>query len=452
MVESKLKDVKYVIVYFSDLFGGFRGRTFPVKEMDDVLADGTGIDGSSIPGFVNIAESDLVMKPDATTFIRFPDYFYGYPVGGFVGDIYRPGGKIRYERDPRYICQKSIEKVRSLGYEPVAGSEPEFYLVKQDEKGAVEPVEGEPYKDRYLSLYPDKDLTETYRMEFSDALSQVGLEIQRHGHEVGSAQQEITFRCADPLKTSNNSLLYKYVAKMLAARKYNWIATFMPKPWFGRVSSGMHAHISLFSRDGEHNAFFDPKGYAGISQLGRYFIGGLLEHARALAAVVAPTVNSYKRLVPHMEAPVYVAWSKGNRSDLVRIPEYFVGLDMEKEARVEFRCPDALSNPYLNYAVILEAGLDGVKRKIDPGDPFEDNVYELSDAERKKLGIDTLPGSLKEALEEWDNDDICIRALGKEVAEKFREAKMKEWKEYEPHMPKIAHDVTTWEVQKYLFA
>jgi glutamine synthetase len=225
----------------------------------------------------------------------------------------------------------------------------------------------------------------------------------------------------------------------------------MPKPWFGRVSSGMHAHMSLVSKNSKRNAFFDPKGFAGISQLGRYFIGGLLEHARALAVIVAPTVNSYKRLVPHLEAPVYAAWSKGNRSDLVRIPEYFVGLNLEKEARAEFRCPDALSNPYLDYAVLFEAGLDGIKKKIDPGDPMEDNVYELSEAKRKELHIGTLPGSLKEALEEWNNDDICVKALGKETAEKFREAKNKEWKEYEPHMPKIVHDVTAWEVKKYLF-
>jgi len=447
---SKMKDQKYVILYFADLFGSFRGRALPVKEIDDVLAKGTGIDGGSVPGFVGITESDVVLKPDPKTFTVFPNYFYDRDVGGFFCDVYRPGGK-RLESDPRYICQKSVEKIRNLGYEPIAGAEPEFYLVKQDDAGAAYPIEGEPFSQRYLDLTPDKDLTEKYRMDFSDALSQVGLDVQRHGHEVGSSQQEITYGCADPVKTSENSLMYKFVAKMLANRKYGWIATFMPKPWFGRVSSGMHAHMSLVSKNSKRNAFFDPKGFAGISQLGRYFIGGLLEHARALAVIVAPTVNSYKRLVPHLEAPVYAAWSKGNRSDLVRIPEYFVGLNLEKEARAEFRCPDALSNPYLDYAVLFEAGLDGIKKKIDPGDPMEDNVYELSEAKRKELHIGTLPGSLKEALEEWNNDDICVKALGKETAEKFREAKNKEWKEYEPHMPKIVHDVTAWEVKKYLF-
>jgi len=224
----------------------------------------------------------------------------------------------------------------------------------------------------------------------------------------------------------------------------------MPKVWTDKPGSGMHIHLGLFNPKNEENIFYDPKGYANISQECRYFIGGLLEHARALCAVVSPTVNSYKRLVPGYEAPIYIAWSGRNRSALIRVPEYFRG--KEKKVRIEFRCPDPLCNPYLAYAVILEAGLDGIKKKIDPGDPINTNVYHLSESERRKLGIKVLPTSLKEALEEWKSDEICVRALGKETAEKYLEIKMQEWKEYEPHMPEKPNEVTPWEIQKYLYA
>ncbi|MEM3608979.1 MAG: type I glutamate--ammonia ligase, partial [Candidatus Bathyarchaeia archaeon] len=211
----------------------------------------------------------------------------------------------------------------------------------------------------------------------------------------------------------------------------------------------MHIHIGLFDSKTGKNLFYDKDGYANISQKCRYFIGGILEHARALCAIVAPTVNSYKRLVPGYEAPVYVTWSKRNRSSLIRVPEYFPG--KEREARIEFRCPDPLCNPYLAYTAVLEAGLDGVRKKIDPGDPVDVNVYHLSESERKKRGIKVLPVSLKEALEEWQSDQICLEALGKENAEKYLELKMQEWKEYEPYMPKNGNEVTDWELQKYLY-
>jgi len=287
-------------------------------------------------------------------------------------------------------------------------------------------------------------------MDLSDALSSIGLKVERQSHEVGSAQNEITFKYSSPVTTSDNIIRYKFTAKAVADRKYGWMATFMPKPWLGKAGNGMHVHLGLLSKNSEKNVFFDPSGYASVSQACRYFVGGLLAHAKALSAIVAPTINSYKRLVPGYEAPIYIAWSRRNRSALVRVPEYFPG--EESEVRVEFRSPDSLCNPYLAYAVLFEAGMDGIKKKIEPEDPIEENVYHITDAKRKELGIETLPTSLKEALEEWNNDEICIRALGKENAEKFVRLKAEEWKEYEPHMPNNKNEVTQWEIEKHLFA
>jgi glutamine synthetase len=305
-------------------------------------------------------------------------------------------------------------------------------------------------KQRYFDNAPGRDLTESYRMDLSHALSTMGITVERQHHEVGSAQNEITFKYSEPLTTADNVMRYKFAAKAVADKKYSWTATFMPKPWFGKAGSGMHIHLGLFDSRTGKNTFYDPKGYACISQKCRYFIGGLLEHAKALCAIVAPTVNSYKRLVPGYEAPVYVAWSKRNRSALVRIPAF--AQDNEKEARIEFRCPDPLCNPYLVYTVALEAGIDGIRKQIDPGEPVDSNIYHLSERERKELGVEVLPTSLKDALEEWRNDEICVRALGKDTTEKYVELKMQEWKEYEPHIHDNKNEVTSWEVQKYLYA
>lgn len=286
-------------------------------------------------------------------------------------------------------------------------------------------------------------------MDLSNALFTMGITVEREQHECGSAQNEITFSYSDPVTTSDNIMRHKFAAKAVADRKYGWIATFMPKPWRDKPGNGMHVHMGLFDPKNGKNLFYDPKGYAYISQKCRYFIGGLLEHAKALCAIVAPTVDSYKRLVPGYEAPIYIAWSKRNRSALIRLPEYFSG--KEEEARIEFRCPDPLCNPYLAYSVILEAGRDGIKKKIEPGKPVDANIYHLSQAKRRELGIGVLPKSLKEALEEWRSDEICIRSLGKENAEKYMELKLQEWREYEPHIPYNKNEVTPWELQKYLY-
>ncbi|MEM2280455.1 MAG: type I glutamate--ammonia ligase [Candidatus Bathyarchaeia archaeon] len=445
-----MKNAEHVLLQFTDLLGYLRGRAIPVEEVENAIAEGVGFDGSSLVGGVGIEESDMLMKPDIATFTVCPYYFYDKSVVSFICNIYTPEGK-RFSGDPRYICQKSLEKMRVEGYEPTAAAELEFYLVQKAPDGSFQPVENHLLdKRRYFDIAPGRDLTESFRLDLANALFTMGIEVEREHHEVGAAQNEITFKYSDPVTTSDNIVRYKFAAKAVADRKYGWIATFMPKPWSGKPGSGMHIHLGLFDAKAGRNLFYDKNGYAYLSQKCRYFIGGILEHARALCAIVAPTVNSYKRLVPGYEAPVYITWSRKNRSALIRVPEYFPG--KENEARIEFRCPDPLCNPYLAYAAVFEAGLDGIRKKIEPGDPVELNVYHLSEAKRKELGIKMLPGSLKEALEEWESDDICIRALGRENAEKYLELKMGEWKEYEPNMPEDKNEVTWWEQQKYIYA
>jgi len=445
-----MNNADYILLHFTDMLGLLKGRTIPTEEAKNALLEGVGFDGSSITCGPNIEESDMVMKPDASTFAVCPHYFYDKSVVSFICNIHCPDGK-RFENDPRYVCKKTIEKALREGYAPTAAAELEFYLVQKSEEGEVYPVENHLIdKHRYFDISPGRDITETYRMDLSNALFSMGIIVESEQHEVGTAQNEITFKYSDPITTSDNIMLYKFAAKAVADRKYGWVATFMPKPWLDKPGNGMHVHMGLLNPRNGKNLFYDPKGYANISQKCRYFIGGLLEHAKALCAIVAPTVNSYKRLVPGYEAPIYTAWSSRNRSALIRIPEYFH--NNEKKTRIEFRCPDPLCNPYLAYAVILEAGLDGIRKKTEPGEPVKENVYNLSEAKRRELGIEVLPTSLKEALEEWESDKICVEALGKENAEKYVELKMEEWREYEPHMPNPENQVTMWELQKYIYA
>lgn len=444
------KNADYILLQFTDLFGLLRGRTIPAEEARKALAEGVTFDGSSAVAGVSIEESDMIMKPDPDTFTVCPFYFYEKSVASFICDVLKPEGE-QFESDPRYICKRIIEKSLAEGYEPTAAAELEFYLVKKDDKGEIYPVENHlTDRQRYFDNTPGRDITEPYRMDLSNALSTMGITVERQHHEVGSAQNEITFKYSDPTTTSDNITRYKFAAKAVAEKKYCWIATFMPKPWHGKAGSGMHIHLGLFNAKTGENPFHDPNGYAYISQKCRYFIGGLLEHAKALCAIVAPTVNSYKRLVLGYEAPVYIAWSKRNRSALVRVPAF--SRENGKEARIEFRCPDPLCNPYLVYAATLEAGLDGIRRKIDPGDPVDVNIYHLSEDERRKLGVNTLPTSLKEALEEWNSDNICKRVIGKENTEKYIETKTQEWKEYEQLAPKNKNEVNSWELQKYLYS
>jgi glutamine synthetase len=445
-----VKNADYILLHFTDMLGYLKGRTIPADEAKNALEEGVTFDGSSMLGGMQIEDSDMIMKPDPSTFTVCPYYFYEKSVGSFICDIEYPDGK-QFEGDSRHILHKSVEKMGTGGYEPTAAAELEFYLVQPNDKEGINPVENHLIdKQRYFDNAPGRDLTEPYRMELSNALSTMGISVERQHHEVGSAQNEITFKYSNPLTTADSIMHYKFAAKAVADKKYGWTATFMPKPWYGKAGSGMHIHVGLFDQKRGKNPFYDPKGYACVSQECRYFIGGILEHASALCAVIAPTVNSYKRLVPGYEAPVYVAWSQRNRSALVRIPAF--SSEDGKQARIEFRCPDPLCNSYLAYTVVFEAGLEGIRKKKDPGDPMDVNIYHLSEAERTQLGVRILPASLKEALEEWKSDDICIRALGKETAEKYVDLRTQEWREYEPNMPKNKNEVSAWEIRKYLLA
>jgi len=443
-----MRNADYVLLHFTDMLGQLKGRTIPSEQAENALTEGVTFDGSSISCGAAIEESDMIMKPDPATFTVCPHYFYGKSTASLICDIRKPDGS-QFEPDPRHLCRKTVENALANGYALTAAAELEFYLIQKTSTADIIPVENHvAEKQRYFDITPGRDTTEPYRMDLSNALATMGMTIERQHHEAGSAQNEITFKYADPLTTADHIARYKLAARAVAEKKYSWTATFMPKPWADRAGSGMHIHLGLSDKETGHNPFHDPDGYAGISQSCRYFVGGLLEHARALCAVVAPTVNSYKRLVPGYEAPVYVAWSKQNRSALVRIPAF--APTNEKEARIEFRCPDPLSNPYLVYAVAFEAGMDGLRKKIDPGNPVDSNIYHLSEKQRRELGVNVLPSSLKEALEEWKSDDICIRVLGKETAEKYAELKMAEWREYEPHRPTDSREVTAWELQKYV--
>lgn len=444
-----VKNADYVLLHFTDILGYLKGRTIPAEQAENAIAEGVPFDGSSMVGGTSIENSDMIMKPDLSTFTVYPYYFYDKSVASFLCDIREPDGK-QFETDSRNILRKATEKMLTQGYQPTAAAELEFYLVQKNGQGEIEPVENHLIdKQRYFDNTPGRDMTESYRMELSNALSTMGMTVERQHHEVGSAQNEITIRYSDPLTTSDNIMRHKFAAKAVADKKGGWIATFMPKPWFGKAGSGMHIHIGLFNPKTGENPFYDANGYAHISQRCRYFIGGLMEHAKALCAIVAPTVNSYKRLVPGYEAPVYLAWSQRNRSALVRVPAF--SPTNGKEARIEFRCPDPLCNPYLAYTAVFEAGYDGIRKKIDPGDPVDANIYHLSEAEQRRLGIKVLPASLKEALEEWKSDSICEKALGKELAEKYAEFKTQEWREYEPNIQDNTNQVTAWEVQKYLY-
>ncbi len=445
-----MKNADYVLLHFTDMLGYLKGRTIAAEEAENALEGGVTFDGSSMIGGVHIEDSDMIMKPDPTTFTVFPYYFYEKGVASFICDIKRPDGK-QFENDPRHVLRKNMEKISAEGYEPTAAAEVEFYLVQRNENGEINPVENHLIdKQRYFDNAPGRDLTEAYRMDLSSTLATMGIMVERQHHEVGSAQNEITFKYSNPLATADNVMRYKFAAKAVADKKHGWTATFMPKPWFGKAGSGMHVHLGLFDPVTKKNTFHDPNGYGYVSQRCRYFIGGILEHSRAICAITAPTVNSYKRLVPGYEAPVYIAWSKRNRSALVRIPAF--APENAKEARIEFRCPDPLCNPYLSYAAIFEAGLEGIRKKIDPGDPVDVNIYHLTEPERRQLSMRVLPGSLKEALEEWKNDEICVRALGRELAEKYVNLKMGEWQEYESGALGDKTKVTEWEIQKYLYS
>lgn len=454
----KEEKVRFIDLQFTDLPGRLQHITLPATVLDaEALVNGVPkLDGSSIRGFAEISESDMLLKPDPTTFAVIPWSGQEDRTARLICDVYAGFGGDRFSRDPRYVATKADEYAREQGYSSSYwGPEVEFFVFENVSWDVLSPYKGQSYsiksseaawsqgpgypirfKEGYYPASPQDTLME-YRCTVMRFLEDYfGIRCEAHHHEAATAGQcEIDVVKDELVKMADNVMTLKYVAKNVA-RSYGMVATMMPKPIFGDNASGMHTHVSLWSEldpaellsKEDANLFYDPDDeYAELSQLGRYFIGGLLEHSRALAAIVAPTTNSYKRLVPGYEAPVFIAWSRGNRSANVRVPVYERGPEKAAKKRVEFRTPDPSCNPYLCFAGIMAAGMDGIRSKKDPGDPVNENIYELTPERRKQLGIGELPGSLKEAIDALKSDSEFLKPIfTQDLIERLIENGMKE--------------------------
>jgi len=434
--ECEKRNVKLATLQFVDLLGTTKCVTIPTEHLEDAFADGVGFDGSSIEGFVRIVESDMVAVPDPSTFRVLPWYPSERLEARIICDIYRPGGQA-FEGDPRYILKKVLKEAKDMGFVYNTGPELEFFLFKTDE---ISNVRSEPHDVGGYFDYSPLDMASDIRREATFMLQEMGLDVEKSHHEGAPGQHEIDFEFSDALTTADNVMTYKNGIKATALA-HGLFATFMPKPIFGKNGSGMHTHQSLSYEKTGANAFFDSDDKYNLSDLAYNFIGGQLKHCRAMSAILAPTVNSYKRLVVGYEAPVYICWGRRNRSALIRVPEYYPG--MEKTTRLELRCPDPSCNPYLAFAVMLKAGLDGMKNKVKPPEPVEEDVFHFDDAKLAKFYIKTLPSSLNEAVEEFEKNPLMKETLGEYVFNKYLDAKKKEWQEYRIQ-------VTQWELDRYL--
>jgi glutamine synthetase len=435
--QVKEDGVKFVSLQFTDVLGSVKSVDMPIGGLEGALEDGVWFDGSSVEGFARIQESDMRLRLDPDTYAVLPWTSVERRRARIFCDIFMPDGA-PFEGDPRGVLKRMIAKITERGWTYNIGPEPEFFLFKAGGNGhGVHPV---PHDVGGYFDFSAFDEAVRVRTELMDALRSMGLEVEVGHHEVALGQHEIDFRFADAVKAADNVLTLKYTVKAIAAQ-HGLVASFMPKPVFGINGSGMHCHQSLFNRDGD-NLFFEENDDAHISACGYSFIAGQLRHARGLAALVAPTVNSYKRLVPGYEAPVYIGWAQQNRSALIRIPRYTEGRN--KSMRAELRFPDPSSNPYLAFAGMLAAALDGIDNDLVPPKPLNNvNLYHLDPKERKKMGVGELPGSLAEALTELSKDKVLVDALGPVAYEAFNRAKWEEWDEYRIH-------VTDYEIERYL--
>lgn len=425
-------NVRFVRLQFTDILGTLKNVAITVDQLEKALDEGIVFDGSSIEGFTRIQESDMYLYPDPSTFTIFPwRPSEGGTVARMICNVYTATGE-RFPGCPRNILQRVCDEAAEMGYTMYAGPEPEFFLFETDEKGQPVPVTQD--RGGYFDLSP-VDKGEDTRRDIVLTLEQMGFEVEQSHHEVAPGQHEIDFRFTDALTAADNIATFRFVTKAIA-RRHGLHATFMPKPIFGENGSGLHIHQSLFSKD--VNVFYEPQGEMGLSETALHYIGGLLEHARAITAIANPVVNSYKRLVPGYEAPVYVTWSAHNRSSLVRIP-----IATGNSTRIELRSPDPACNPYLIMAVILKAGLDGIKRKLMPGEQLRENVYDLDPARAQKLGLRPLPVDLREALSCLSEDSVIRDALGDHAYEHYMQAKLIEWDVYRTQVHK-------WEIEQFL--
>ncbi|HEY2771071.1 MAG TPA: glutamine synthetase family protein [Solirubrobacteraceae bacterium] len=425
------REIRFIRLWFTDILGQLKAFSINATELSDAFEGGMGFDGSSITGFNPIEESDMIAMPDPTTFRVLPWRPEEQGVARMFCDIQTPE-RTPYEGDPRYVLRRAVERAKSMGFDHFnVGPELEYFYFR-DAK-STEVLDEGGYFD-LTTLDAGSDL----RRETVLALEQLGIHTEYTHHEVGPSQHEIDMRYADALKMADDCMTYRITVKEYAM-KYGLHATFMPKPLFGENGSGMHTHQSLFR--GENNAFYDAEDQYFLSDVGKAFIAGQLRHAREICSIFAQWVNSYKRLVPGYEAPVYVAWSRRNRSALVRVPLYHPG--KEQATRMELRCPDPACNPYLTFAVLLQAGLEGVEHGYELPEPMDRNLYHLSPDERRRLGIDQLPETLGEAIELTAQSELVLRTLGEHMFNRYIEIKRQEWDDYRVQ-------VTPWELQRYL--
>lgn len=431
MKMAKEANVKFIKLWFTDILGFLKSFAITFDELERALEDGMGFDGSSIEGFARIDESDMIAKPDPNTFSLLPWRSNDeYAVARMFCDILRPGGE-PFEGDPRYILKQNLKRAAKLGFTYYVGPELEYFYFKDNKSTQTLDSGG------YFDLIPP-DIAADLRRDTVMMLNEMGIAVEYSHHEVAPSQHEIDLRYTDALTMADHTMTYRVVVKEVAQR-YNAYATFMPKPIHGVNGSGMHTHQSLF--EGDKNAFFDAKDKYHLSKVAKCFIAGLLKHSQEITAITSQWVNSYKRLVPGYEAPVYISWAKRNRSTLIRIPEYKPG--KEKATRIEYRSPDPACNPYLAFSVMLAAGLEGVEKNYELPPPTEENVFELSPEERKRRGIDPLPGDLYEAVLEAEKSEVVRKALGEHAFGIFIENKKIEWDRYRAQ-------VTDYEIKEYL--
>jgi glutamine synthetase len=428
---AKEHDVKFIRMWFTDILGILKSFAITVEELEGALEEGMGFDGSSIEGFARIDESDMVALPDPDTFRLLPWRPREHnAVARMFCDVLKPGGE-PFDGDPRFVLKRNLKRAADMGYTFYVGPELEYFYFQ--DSASTAPLD----QGGYFDMTP-RDAAIEMRKDTVLTLEEMGIGVEYSHHEVAASQHEIDMRYTDALTMADNVMTYRLVVKEVALR-HGVYATFMPKPVFGINGSGMHVHQSLFK--GEHNAFFDKNDAYHLSKIARNYIAGLLAHAPEITAVTSQWVNSYKRLVPGYEAPVYLSWARRNRSDLIRVPEYRPG--REKATRIEYRSPDPACNPYLTFSVMLAAGLDGIEKGMEPPKPVEENVYEMTPQEREERGITTLPASLLDAIQLAEKSEVVRQALGEHVFKAFIQNKKIEWDQYRTQ-------VTEYELKKYL--
>jgi glutamine synthetase len=425
------RDIRFIRIWFTDVLGQLKSFSIGAGELASAFEHGVGFDGSSITGFNPVEESDMLAVPDPRTFAVLPWRPESAGVARLFCDVHTTEG-VPYEGDPRNVLRRALDRMRSMGFDAFeVGVEPEYFLFR--DRMSTEPLDEGGYFD-LTTLDAGSDV----RRDTVLALERLGIGVEHSHHEGGPSQHEIDLAPTTALKMADDVMTYRITVKEIALT-YGWHATFMPKPVFGQNGSGMHTHLALVRGGG--NAFFDAADTYSLSDVGKAFIAGQLRHARELSAIFAQWVNSYKRLVPGYEAPVYVAWSRRNRSALARVPQ--VRGDRAEVTRLELRCPDPACNPYLTFAVLLQAGLEGIEKGYELPEPMEKNLYHLAPADRRRLGIEQLPETLGEAIERTADSELVLRTLGEHMFNRYVEIKRQEWEDYRLQ-------VTSWELDRYL--